>query len=223
VSPRSPRRPSLPCPAGGRQRQRGRRSLARSLALHCTALLGCFAGWCHSQLANRTPRPPITRSPTCCARACFPEIYGHEDVKKALLLSMVGGVTRALPDGMKLRGDLHLCLMGDPGECAAPARAVQHRAVRPSRGAGALPALRAAPVPPRGPGGAARGPRRAAPWPLTSSRRCCRSAPPSERLRRCRLPAPRLQEWPSRSCCATWRPCARVPCTRPARGPAAWG
>ena len=43
------------------------------------------------------------------------EIYGHEDVKKALLLAMVGGVTRQLPDGMKLRGDVHLCLMGDPG------------------------------------------------------------------------------------------------------------
>lgn len=42
-----------------------------------------------------------------------PEIYGHEDVKKALLLCMVGGVTRHLKDGMKLRGDIHLCLMGE--------------------------------------------------------------------------------------------------------------
>jgi len=25
---------------------------------------------------------------------------------------MVGGVTRHLQDGMKLRGDIHLCLMG---------------------------------------------------------------------------------------------------------------
>ena len=44
-----------------------------------------------------------------------PEIYGHEDVKKVLLLAMVGGSTRMLPDGMKLRGDIHACLMGDPG------------------------------------------------------------------------------------------------------------
>eukprot|EP00967_Tisochrysis_lutea_P028319 scaffold32961_cov26-Tisochrysis_lutea.AAC.1 len=28
---------------------------------------------------------------------------------------MVGGCTRVLPDGMKLRGDVHVCLMGDPG------------------------------------------------------------------------------------------------------------
>lgn len=41
-----------------------------------------------------------------------PEIFGHEDVKRALLLLMVGGVTRHLQDGMKLRGDIHLCLMG---------------------------------------------------------------------------------------------------------------
>ena len=32
-----------------------------------------------------------------------PEIYGHEDVKKALLLLLVGGVDRS-PQGMKIRG-----------------------------------------------------------------------------------------------------------------------
>ena len=32
-----------------------------------------------------------------------PEIYGHEDVKKALLLLLVGGVDRS-PHGMKIRG-----------------------------------------------------------------------------------------------------------------------
>ncbi|XP_077589755.1 DNA replication licensing factor MCM7 [Stigmatopora nigra] len=43
-----------------------------------------------------------------------PEIYGHEDVKKALLLMMVGGVQQA-PKGMKIRGNINICLMGDPG------------------------------------------------------------------------------------------------------------
>lgn len=46
------------------------------------------------------------------AASLAPEIFGHEDVKKALLLCMVGGVTRQLPDGMKIRGDIHVCLMG---------------------------------------------------------------------------------------------------------------
>jgi len=49
------------------------------------------------------------------ASSLAPEIFGHEDVKKALLLAMVGGATRRLPDGMLLRGDVHVCLMGDPG------------------------------------------------------------------------------------------------------------
>ena len=43
-----------------------------------------------------------------------PEIFGHEDVKKALLLLLVGGVDRN-PNGMKIRGNINICLMGDPG------------------------------------------------------------------------------------------------------------
>lgn len=49
------------------------------------------------------------------ARSIAPEIYGHEDVKKALLLLLVGGVTKIVGDGMKIRGDINICLMGDPG------------------------------------------------------------------------------------------------------------
>lgn len=44
-----------------------------------------------------------------------PEIYGHEDVKKALLLLLVGGASKETGDGMKIRGDINICLMGDPG------------------------------------------------------------------------------------------------------------
>ena len=41
-----------------------------------------------------------------------PEIYGHEE--KALLLLLVGGIDRK-PNGMKIRGSINICLMGDPG------------------------------------------------------------------------------------------------------------
>lgn len=44
-----------------------------------------------------------------------PEIYGHLDIKKALLLSMVGGVTKEMKDGMKIRGNVNALMMGDPG------------------------------------------------------------------------------------------------------------
>ncbi|KAK0533627.1 DNA replication licensing factor MCM7 [Tilletia horrida] len=49
------------------------------------------------------------------AASIAPEIYGHEDVKKVLLLLLVGGVTKVMGDGMKIRGDINVCLMGDPG------------------------------------------------------------------------------------------------------------
>lgn len=49
------------------------------------------------------------------AKSIAPEIYGHLDVKKALLLLLCSGVTRVLDDGVKVRGDIHICLMGDPG------------------------------------------------------------------------------------------------------------
>lgn len=36
-------------------------------------------------------------------------------MKKALLLLLVGGVTNVTEDGMRIRGDINICLMGDPG------------------------------------------------------------------------------------------------------------
>ncbi|KAJ2341041.1 DNA replication licensing factor MCM7, partial [Coemansia sp. RSA 2673] len=49
------------------------------------------------------------------SRAIAPEIFGHEDVKKALLLLLVGAPTKRTKDGMSIRGDINICLMGDPG------------------------------------------------------------------------------------------------------------
>lgn len=48
------------------------------------------------------------------ASSIAPEIFGHLDVKKALLLLLVGGVDKR-PDGMRIRGNINICLMGDPG------------------------------------------------------------------------------------------------------------
>ncbi|KAH9860413.1 hypothetical protein J1614_011744 [Plenodomus biglobosus] len=49
------------------------------------------------------------------SRSIAPEIFGHVDVKKALLLQLIGGVTKEVGDGMRIRGDINVCLMGDPG------------------------------------------------------------------------------------------------------------
>ena len=52
---------------------------------------------------------------TALARSIAPEIFGMEDVKKALLLLLVGGVSKVMSDGMKIRGNINALLMGDPG------------------------------------------------------------------------------------------------------------
>ncbi|TKA76160.1 hypothetical protein B0A49_03965 [Cryomyces minteri] len=49
------------------------------------------------------------------SRSIAPEIFGHLDVKKALLLQLIGGVTKEMGDGLRIRGDINVCLMGDPG------------------------------------------------------------------------------------------------------------
>mmetsp|Transcript_65249 Transcript_65249/g.155870 ORF Transcript_65249/g.155870 Transcript_65249/m.155870 type:complete len:805 (+) Transcript_65249:88-2502(+) len=49
------------------------------------------------------------------AKSIAPEIFGHVDVKKALLLALVGSFTKTMKDGMKIRGDVHTLMMGDPG------------------------------------------------------------------------------------------------------------
>jgi DNA replication licensing factor MCM7 len=69
---------------------------------------------------------------TRLAMSIAPEIFGHLDVKKALLLMMVGGVTRHLPDGMNIRGDINICLMGDPG--VAKSQLLKHIAHSAPRG-----------------------------------------------------------------------------------------
>ncbi|WP_096390491.1 minichromosome maintenance protein MCM [Halopenitus persicus] len=44
-----------------------------------------------------------------------PAIYGYEEEKLAMVLQLFSGVTKHLPDGSRIRGDLHMLLIGDPG------------------------------------------------------------------------------------------------------------
>jgi replicative DNA helicase Mcm len=44
-----------------------------------------------------------------------PSIYGLEEVKEALALQLFSGVPKHLPDGSRIRGDIHMLFVGDPG------------------------------------------------------------------------------------------------------------
>ena len=44
-----------------------------------------------------------------------PSIYGYEDVKEGILYALFGGTAKQLPDGITIRGDENVLLIGDPG------------------------------------------------------------------------------------------------------------
>ena len=44
-----------------------------------------------------------------------PTIFGMNWEKRAVALQQFGGVTKELPDGTRIRGDIHMLMMGDPG------------------------------------------------------------------------------------------------------------
>ena len=49
------------------------------------------------------------------SRSIAPSIFGLEDQKKAVACLLFGGARKKLPDGMNLRGDINVLLLGDPG------------------------------------------------------------------------------------------------------------
>lgn len=62
-----------------------------------------------------------------------PSVYGHQEIKRGILLMLFGGVNKSTPEGIKLRGDINICVVGDPSTaksqflkyvCSAVPRAV---------------------------------------------------------------------------------------------------
>ena len=65
-----------------------------------------------AEILAMSKRPDIYRS---IVDSIAPSIYGYENVKEAVALQLFSGVPKLLPDGSRIRGDIHILLVGDPG------------------------------------------------------------------------------------------------------------
>ncbi|CAK4623595.1 unnamed protein product [Aphanomyces euteiches] len=48
------------------------------------------------------------------AKSLCPSVYGHDEIRKGILLMLFGGVHKTTTEGIKLRGDINICIVGDP-------------------------------------------------------------------------------------------------------------
>ena len=65
-----------------------------------------------NEIKKLSADPQIYRQIT---HSIAPTIYGNEDVKEAIALQLFGGIAKDMPDQSRLRGDIHVLLIGDPG------------------------------------------------------------------------------------------------------------
>lgn len=49
------------------------------------------------------------------SRSIAPSIFGNEDIKRSICCLLFGGSRKMLPDKIRLRGDINVLLLGDPG------------------------------------------------------------------------------------------------------------
>jgi replicative DNA helicase Mcm len=61
-----------------------------------------------------------------------PTIYGYSQEKEALALQLFGGVSKVMDDGTRIRGDIHIALIGDPG--TAKSQILRYMALLAPRG-----------------------------------------------------------------------------------------
>ncbi|KAL4442657.1 hypothetical protein ABPG74_007059 [Tetrahymena malaccensis] len=48
------------------------------------------------------------------ASSLCPTVHGHLEVKKGILLMLFGGINKKTEEGINLRGDINICMVGDP-------------------------------------------------------------------------------------------------------------
>jgi Predicted ATPase involved in replication control, Cdc46/Mcm family len=61
-----------------------------------------------------------------------PATFGHHEVKRGILLQLLGGVHKTTTEGIRLRGDINVCIIGDPSVAKSQFLKYVHRFL-PSR------------------------------------------------------------------------------------------
>jgi DNA replication licensing factor MCM6 len=87
------------------------RDSAEHGGLNPTDILSTFTQQELAQFQRMRRNPQIHRH---LVHAVAPHIFGHEDIKRGLLLQLLGGVHKSTKEGINLRGDINICIVGDP-------------------------------------------------------------------------------------------------------------
>jgi DNA replication licensing factor MCM6 len=61
------------------------------------------------------------------AESVCPKVFGHPEVKRGILLMLFGGVHKTTPEGISLRGDINVCIIGDPSTAKSQFLKYVHR------------------------------------------------------------------------------------------------
>jgi DNA replication licensing factor MCM3 len=99
--------------------------------LICTSIVAM-----HHQVSITKSLKPNLRIPfpenqlfSLFSQSVCPSIYGHEQLKKAVLLMLLGGCEKVLDNKTHLRGDINLLMVGDPGTAKSQILRWVHSAV----------------------------------------------------------------------------------------------
>ena len=96
--------------------------------LACSVHLADKDGWSHfrdeeggeaeeydpetiAQITNMAKTPNLYQR---MVSSLCPTVFGHEEVKKGVLLMLLGGVHKVTKTKTNLRGDINVCIVGDP-------------------------------------------------------------------------------------------------------------